>query len=92
MQHPPETLQLALPDDTASSESGIENEDNKYAALFYETNMFLPGKLESFKIGSMFPFLGIGRFLPVLDFLSDGASAGKRCLFVNKIKYPLYKM
>ena len=58
-----------------SKDSDTEANDEDYA-WFFNPKVFLPGKVTSFRTCSMFPFLAIGRFLPLSDFISDIATAG----------------
>ena len=66
-----------LPDVKMKRKSGRAGEAIPW---FYNPEIFLPGKIQAIKIGSTYPLLAIGRFLPVFDFFSDIASAGN-CLF-----------
>ena len=61
----------------ATSRDG--REDNQSVPWFYNPKVFLPGSLAAFTIGGRYAFLAIGRFFPVLDFISDFASAGNSC-------------
>ena len=62
-------------DTTEAQEPGDENDDNSEPYL-YRARIFLPGSAASIKIFKWFPFIFIGRFLPIIDFLSDIGSAG----------------
>ena len=51
-------------------------EEQESEPYLYRANIFLPGAAATVKIGKSFPFLAFGRFLPIVDFLSDIGSAG----------------
>ena len=42
----------------------------------YRSKKLLPGAPSTIELKKKFPFLAIGRFLPIIDFLSDVGSAG----------------
>ena len=64
---------------TIDEESDIEMNEDESAPWYYNPNVFLPGRLTAYTIFGMFPFLAIGRFIPIIDFISDIASAGTSC-------------
>lgn len=70
---------------TLKPESDLKPKEAESASWFYNSGIFLPGKLTAIMIFSTFPFVALGRFLPVLDFASDVGSAGNSFLLLQYI-------
>ena len=74
------------PSNSAEDEKSRDGrEDDQSVPWFYNPQVFLPGGLAAFTIGGRYAFLAMGRFFPILDFISDIASAWNSCLTINEL-------
>ena len=65
--------------DGRTKEGSVSNAEYSESLSWFYNPVFLPGMPTTIMVRSTYPFLTIGRFLPVLDFISDIASAGISC-------------